>query len=135
MRWRKITQEPWPGVIRSKGFFWLATKHDFIGEWELAGACADIRPVGLWWASVPKSLWPEDDAYIKEHILPVWQKPWGDRRQEIVIIGVDMDVEAIRRNLDQALLTDEEMDLGPEGWVESFEDPFPIWRKRVSEVE
>lgn len=135
MRWRELTKEPWPGVIRSKGFFWLATKHDFIGEWELAGACADIRPIGLWWAAVPKSLWPEDEAYIREYILPVWQKPWGDRRQEIVVIGIDMDVDKIRAALDHALLTDGEMEGGPEKWIESFEDPFPIWRKRKLEDE
>lgn len=52
------------------------------------------------------------------------REPYGDRRQEIVIIGMKMDKAALTRMLDDALLTDSEMELGPEGW-KGLNDPFP----------
>ncbi|EQA35920.1 CobW/P47K family protein [Leptospira inadai serovar Lyme str. 10] len=129
-RFWDILQEEWPGVIRSKGFFWLATRPDWVGGWSQAGGACRTENAGLWWAATPRSEWPEKDA--EKEILSQWQEPYGDRRQEIVLIGVDMDHEEITSLLDGCLVTAEEFSYGPSGW-ESFSDPFPDWEIRMEE--
>jgi G3E family GTPase len=127
-RFRRWIDTEWPGVIRSKGFFWLATKHDFIGEWSQAGAVCQNKPLALWWDAVPRNLWPDLESDIRE-ITRHWEKPYGDRRQEIVLIGQDMDREALTRAFDACQLTDSEMALGPDGWEQFLPDPFPVWTR------
>ncbi len=122
-RFYKIIHETWPGVVRSKGFFWLATRMKWIGEWSQAGGSCRHGVIGTWWTDVPKAYWPDDDeARIRIH--QNMQQPFGDRRQEIVIIGMKMDQAALTAMLDEALLTDQEMEQGPEDW-KSLPDPFP----------
>lgn len=124
-RFWDLTQNEWPGVLRSKGSFWLATRPAFSGTWSQAGATARHGPGATWWAAVPRPDWPDDAEtldYIEEH----WTEPWGDRRQELVLIGIDIDEAALRANLDACLLTDAEIAGGPEAWAR-MEDPFPAW--------
>ncbi|MGC1480962.1 MAG: GTP-binding protein [Chthoniobacterales bacterium] len=116
----------WPGLLRSKGYFWLATRHDVIGSWSQAGGSAEYRPVGYWWASQPKSSWPDEDDVWKS-IVQDWQEPHGDRRQQLVYIGQDLPKIAMQEALTACLLDDREMALGPEGWAERLADPFPGW--------
>jgi G3E family GTPase len=118
----------WKGVIRSKGFFWLATRMDEVGSWSQAGCVASVTGAGFWWAAAPKEAWP-DDAESKAEIEAMWQEPYGDRRQEIVLIGIDMDEAALREGFDRCLLTDEEFAAGPSAWA-LFEDPFEPWHDR-----
>ena len=115
-----------PGVIRSKGHFWIATRPDWVAEFSLAGALSSVKPLGNWWATVPKERWPDNEsaqAYLKDH----WVEPWGDRRQEIVFIGSGIDWPTLRARLDAALL--------PAVVASSLEelpelsDPFPVWRR------
>lgn len=120
----------WDGLLRSKGFFWLATRHDLVGLWSQAGGTAEFRPVGFWWAAAPKHRWPEDESAVAE-ILKAWERPFGDRRQELVFIGQNLQADMMRRELSSCLLTDEEMALGPEGWT-TFEDPFPAWLEKAT---
>jgi G3E family GTPase len=115
----------WPGLLRSKGHFWLATRHDMIGLWSQAGGSAEYKPVGYWWAAAPKSRWPDDDETWRS-IMKDWQEPFGDRRQQIVYIGQDLPKEAMLEELNACLLTDEEMARGPERW-QDLHDPFPDW--------
>lgn len=122
-RFYKVIHETWPGVVRSKGFFWLATRMKWIGEWSQAGGSCRHGVIGTWWTDVPRTYWPDDDeARIRIH--QNMRQPYGDRRQEIVIIGMKMDKAALTKMLDDALLTDSEMELGPEGW-KGLNDPFP----------
>ena len=76
--------------------------------------------------------WPDDKEECDE-IMKLWKKPYGDRRQEIVIIGKDMDREKVTSKFDACLLTDEEMALEPEMWRAKFYDPFPVWREATDE--
>lgn len=113
----------WDGVIRSKGFFWLATKNDICFIWSQAGASCKYEAGGFWWDSIPKNEWPDDEDFIK-NIMKLFEGKYGDRRQEIVIIGRNMDKDYIISKFDECLLTDEEMKLGLKKW-KKFKDPFP----------
>ena len=115
-----------PGVIRAKGHFWMATRPDWVVEFSLAGALSSIKPLGTWWAAVPKERWPDHPtarAYMDTH----WQEPWGDRRQELVFIGSEIDWPRLEARLDAALLPEEVAD-GPEA-LPDLPDPFPLWRR------
>ncbi|MCS4511719.1 zinc metallochaperone GTPase ZigA [Xylophilus ampelinus] len=124
-RFFALVESEWPGVVRSKGFFWLASRPGFAGNWSQAGGVCRHGPAGYWWAAVPESDWPQDpqaQALIREH----WQHGVGDARQELVMIGIEMDEPALRHRLDACLLTDAEMALGPYVW-RGYPDPFPAW--------
>lgn len=117
--------EAWPGVLRSKGLFWLATRMNESGLWSQAGAACSQQSAGRWWSSVSESLWPEED-HVRAALRAEFRGPYGDRRQEIVIIGQGIDERAIRARLDACLLDASEMKMGPVGWTQ-LPDPFPAW--------
>jgi G3E family GTPase len=121
-----IKGERMKSVLRSKGFLWIATRHDMGITWSLSGHVARVAPGGTWFASVrddQRASGPEVDAYVAQH----WQEPYGDRRQELVFIGIDMPKDEMLRELDAALLTDDELSMGRFGWL-LFSDPFPLWQ-------
>lgn len=118
-------QEKMPGVIRVKGFFWLASRHNHAGIWSQAGHAFRDDLAGRWWASLPKDEWPEEPV-AQEEIHRLHEEPYGDRRQELVFIGAGMDRQWIEQRLNQCLLDDVEMRMGQMGW-ESFADPFSVW--------
>jgi G3E family GTPase len=125
-KFQAFCNESWLGVIRAKGFFWLATRPACVGEVAQAGAVIKTSKRGLWWSAVPKDRWPDDDGWrasMKPYLDPVW----GDRRQEIVFIGIDpMDQALITRRLNDCL---EGVDqFTPEAW-RGLPDPFPSWTK------
>ncbi|APR76079.1 Putative metal chaperone, involved in Zn homeostasis [Minicystis rosea] len=117
--------ETWDGVLRSKGFFWLATRMDVMGLWSQAGGSGTCEAAGMWYAALPKDAWPEEEE-ARIQIQSDWQEPWGDRRQELVFIGVDLDEPALREKLEAALLTPKELEAGPSRWAK-LKDPFPAW--------
>jgi len=117
--------DTWDGVLRSKGFFWLASRMDVSGLWSHAGGSAMCEGTGPWYAALPESEWPEDPEDC-EQIREDWQEPWGDRRQELAFIGVELDESTLRAKLDAALLSKKEQAGGPEAWAK-LDDPFPDW--------
>ncbi len=131
-RFWEILNEQWTGVIRSKGFFWLATRPDYAGLWSQAGGACQLQPGGLFWSAVPESEWPEE-ASVRQAMLASFEGPYGDRRQEIAIIGANMDEARLRAMLESCLLTDEEMALGRAAWS-AFADPIPHWQVASSSV-
>ena len=124
-RWSNWMKEEWPGVIRSKGFFWLATRMPYVGIWSKAGNQTKFEMAGKWFATVPRQNWPEDPEEI-ESVLANWQEPYGDRRQEIVLIGYadKMDKSFLKECFDACLLNDEEMNMGDVLWGD-LKDPLP----------
>jgi G3E family GTPase len=123
-RFYALMHEEWPGVIRSKGFFWLATRLEWVGEWSQAGGACRFGVVGRWWAAQDQEEWPDDEA-MRQRIEADWDPELGDRRQEIVVIGT-AEREEMRERLEACLLSDEEFALGPADW-KKLEDPFPPW--------
>ncbi len=110
-------------VIRAKGHFWIATRPDYLGELAVAGSQTVTSRMGRWWAAVPKSRWPEDGSF-EQHVMKHWDPVWGDRRQELVFIGFDMDEAKIRARLDACLIRTEVFT--PALWT-NLPDPFPSW--------
>jgi G3E family GTPase len=118
-----LTQNGLDKVIRAKGHFWLATRPEFLGELAVAGSQTITARMGRWWAAVAKNQWPEDGSF-EEFVLKHWDPIWGDRRQELVFIGIDMDEARIRRELDFCLIESDAF--APEQWS-ALPDPFPAW--------
>lgn len=112
-------------LIRSKGFFWLATRPQLAGSWSQAGGMARYGAAGLFWKAVPKEQWPEDPEYLKA-IEEQWMEPFGDMRQELVFIGQGLNKNDIIERLDLCLLTDDQLIQGHHVWAE-MPDPFPAW--------
>jgi G3E family GTPase len=113
------------GLLRSKGFCWIATRPDWVGLWSQAGKVAELSPHAVWWDSVPQAEWPEDPE-SRLGIVCQFDGAWGDRRQELVFIGRKLDETAVRAALDACLLSDAEMAGGPQAWA-AFADPLPRW--------
>jgi len=125
-----LTGEGLDHVVRAKGHFWLASRPDLVGELALAGAQTTTSRMGRWWGSIPKHQWPEDgrfERFVAQH----WDQIWGDRRQELVFIGIDMDESAIRNALDACLLPVDAFT--PQVWT-GMHDPFPSWDAPVAEA-
>lgn len=118
--------EPMQAVLRSKGFFWIASRNDSAINWSLAGHVARVSPAGMWFASTPADLRPKGE-HVDEYIAEFWQEPFGDRRQELVFIGIDMPKEAMLSQLESALLTEDELAMGEGKWT-LFPDNFPVWQ-------
>lgn len=121
--------EAYGKLIRSKGYFWLASRPHFAGQWSQAGGIAHYGFAGMFWKAVPEENWPSDSeslAFIKEQ----WVEPFGDMRQELVFIGQSLDKVNITKALDDCLLTEEEVLRGKSYWL-TLNDPFPEWKQRA----
>ena len=114
-------------LIRSKGYFWLATRPQFAGQWSQAGGIARYGFAGMFWKAVPEKNWPQDEealAFIKKQ----WIEPFGDMRQELVFIGQNLDQQGMTQALDDCLLSEEEVLRGKTFW-QTLPDPFPVWEE------
>ena len=112
-------------LIRSKGYFWLASRPEYAGQWSQAGGIARYGFAGMFWKAVPRSNWPDDEEYLAM-IEKQWVEPFGDMRQELVFIGQGLDADEITRALDDCLLSEEELLRGKAYWM-TLDDPFPDW--------
>jgi G3E family GTPase len=126
-RFFDFIHQPWANgrLLRSKGFFWLASKHQDAGSWSQAGGLMRHGFAGRWWRFVPKAQWPQDEEN-QQVILRNWLAQTGDCRQELVFIGQNIDFVQLTADLDSCLLTDEEMAIGAQGW-RLMSDPFGDW--------
>ena len=113
-------------VLRSKGFFWIATRHNDAINWSLAGRVARVSYGGQFLAGTPVHMQPTGD-HVDEYKEQFWKEPYGDRRQELVFIGIQLPKDEMLKQLNAALLTDAELALGETGW-EILPDPFPVWQ-------
>ena len=125
-KFHQFLRETWAGVIRAKGHFWIATRPQWLGELSQAGAIVRTEGLGFWWANVPADRWP-DDPFWRQSLKKNWNELYGDRRQEIVFIGTDMDQDAIKARLDACLVAGKP-GMQIEEWAR-LADPFPRWRR------
>ena len=119
------TTERFGKLIRSKGYFWLASRPQFAGQWSQAGGIAHYGFAGMFWMAVPRENWPTDPDSL-EAINQLWVEPFGDMRQELIFIGQDLDQAGMTKALNACLLSEEEMLEGKAIWM-SLPDPFPAW--------
>jgi G3E family GTPase len=123
-------------ILRAKGFIWLANFPQIQGDLSLAGHQYLLNPGNPWWAEIDKEHWPDN---LYEAIQPLWHEPYGDRQQEIVIIGQSLKIEYITSILDGCLLNDEEMALGQDVWdsmCSDAGDPFQVeWDAAIAVVQ
>lgn len=121
----KFFNQEWPGVIRAKGFFWISSRPDFVGEVSQAGAFVRHQGIGKWWDAVPKDEWP-DAVELEKKLQKNWHEILGDRRQEIVFIGLknEMAENKIRSMLDSFIIKDYILNSTLDN---KLDDPFPEW--------
>ena len=117
-------------LLRSKGFFWLASKYQEAGSWSQAGGLMRHGFAGRWWRFVPKDQWPEDDESVQA-IKRNWLAEVGDCRQELVFIGQHIDFAQLTAELDACLLDDTEIAQGIEAW-RALPDPFGPWHEEAA---
>ena len=123
-RLAKCLAGEWRGLLRSKGFMWMANLPDIAFVWSLAGGLSRLEGAGYWWAATSRDEWPDDPELIND-AKENWIEPWGDRRQEVVFIGMGIEQERLISALDDSLLNDEEMAAGPDIWKQ-YEDALDI---------
>ena len=110
-RFCRLLHQEWVGVSRIKGFFWVASCMDQVGLWTFADGRTQMSGAGRWWAAKPEKDWPASLA-VRAEIRRGWHGKHGDRHQEIIFIGAEMNRAEVFALLDTVLLSDEEMALG-----------------------
>ena len=120
------------GVLRSKGLMWIATRHDYAYDWSQAGCSIRMDPAGSWWASTTDDEWPADPQEAAQ-IRAQFVGEFGDRHQELVFIGRELDQKRVESILDRCLLSDLEFAKGPGVWAD-FEDPLPPLELEPAEI-
>jgi G3E family GTPase len=120
------------GILRAKGYIWLASRPDYPGAIALASRSCVMDPSAKWLASAPENEWDITDEE-RDEALASWDPIWGDRNQEVVIIGRHLDQAALREELDRCLLSQDEIDLGQSSWSQ-LPDPFPPWATEMEEI-
>ena len=131
-RFFNFIERPWTNgkLLRSKGFFWLASKYQEAGSWSQAGGLMRYGFAGRWWRFVPREQWPQDPQ-TRAEILQKWLPDTADCRQELVFIGQHIDFSLLTLELDACLLSDAEMALGEASWKQ-LNDPFGEWHEEVA---
>jgi len=124
-RFWEYIQHNWPtNIIRSKGLFWLASRPDEALNWSQAGGSLRADKAGVWWCSMSYSERIRYASFLEnqEEVEKRWDKKYGDRYNELVIIGQDMDKAAIYQSLEACLCNGAETTAMFDGGF--FRDPF-----------
>ena len=121
-------------IIRSKGLFWLASRPGQAISWSQAGGSLKADSAGVWWSSMPYEKRIQYVAFVdnQKHIESNWDKFYGDRKNELVFIGQEMDEELIRKELADCLSTEKEIE--NKDWKEGYKDSWPVQRVYPLEV-
>ena len=123
--WKYLNEEYPSGVIRAKGLFWLASRPNDAINFSQAGGSSRLERAGVWWISMPFNERINYQSFVdnKEYIESKWHKQWGDRMNELVFIGQDIDKEKMIADLENCLLQD--IDQKQFESKRGFVDPFP----------
>lgn len=111
------------GLVRAKGFVWLASRPEHMGILALAGSSCVLNPGGMWLSELPRDEWGLEESELEE-VLAKWDPEVGDRGQELVLIGKGWDPRATELRLQECLLDD--LEWSEKSWS-GLADPFPEW--------
>ncbi|UAY54349.1 GTP-binding protein [Arachidicoccus terrestris] len=124
--WTYLNEQYPQEIIRAKGLFWLASRPDEAMNFSQAGGSSRLERAGVWWCSMPYSerIKYASFVYNQKDIESRWNKKWGDRINELVFIGQNIEKEKVINDLNSCLLQDDEP--SPFGNGFQFNDPFPM---------
>lgn len=123
--WQYLNESYPANIIRAKGLFWLASRPDDALNFSQAGGSSRLEKAGVWWACMPYGERINYPSFVqnKEYIESKWDKKWGDRMNELVFIGQDLNKEEMIKELETCLLQQNEYYIFDTKM--DFEDPFP----------
>jgi G3E family GTPase len=133
-RFFELMEAPIPGLLRAKGYVWVASRPNWVVSYSRAGNVATHEPMGQWWAAVPRERWPVKGSPERAGIEKNWKEPYGDRINEVVFIGQNMDRIAVEQTWKTAHLNFTENRKGMKGWA-GLPDPFPLWERNTTELK
>lgn len=124
--WNYLNHEFPATIIRSKGLFWLASRPNDALNFSQAGGSSRMERAGVWWCSMPFEKRIQYPSFVEnqEYIENKWSKEWGDRLTELVLIGQNLEKDAILQDLQSCLIQDDELHLF-NSTGNNFHDPFP----------
>ena len=123
--WHYLNHNYPAGIIRAKGLFWLASRRDEALNFSQTGGSSRLEKAGVWWSSMSYFERIQFESYVanKDYIESRWSKQWGDRINELVFIGQDINEKKVMLDLEKCLLQEDEFYLFDKNIL--FEDPFP----------
>ena len=126
--WNYVQNKFSSSIIRSKGLFWLDSRPEQAISWSQAGGSLRADSAGVWWGSMPFEKRIEQHSFVENQkmIEENWDKDFQDRKNEIVIIGIEIDNKKIKSELEMCLLTD--LELKKRDWKVGYEDDWPVVR-------
>ena len=127
VRFWNYIQSNWPAsILRSKGLFYIGSRMNEAISWSQAGGSLKAEPAGVWWASMPFQERIRYASYLdnQKWIESRWDKRYGDRLNELVLIGQYPQKEKITFELKECLMTDKELELVNKGT--KIKDPWPF---------
>ena len=125
--WKYLNKEWHSNIIRSKGVFWIASRPNDALNWSQAGGSLRADKAGVWWCSMSFQERIRYAAFIDNQpdIESRWDKRFGDRYNELVVIGQEIDKKTIMNELQHCLCTEQEI-MAMES-KQRFKDPFPTF--------
>ena len=133
-RFAAFLQQSFPGLLRAKGYVWLASRPEWAVAYARTGNIATIEPVGQWWAAAPRDRWPPAGTPERKGLDATWQEPYGDRINEVVFIGQAVERADVENAFRACRLTANEIRKGPRHW-RNLPDPFPTWVREAVDAD
>lgn len=126
--WQYVQNHFPANIIRSKGLFWLSSRPEQALVWSQAGGSSRADSAGVWWSSMAFEQRTNYLAFVEnqQQIEANWDTTFGDRKNELVFIGQDMDESKIKADLDSCLINESELDSNK--WEHGYRDEWPIQR-------
>jgi G3E family GTPase len=120
------------GLYRTKGFLWLASRPRDVLLWQQSGSQIALELTGLWRAELAHNrdgkLLAEEIEHLKA-LLKTKHPLFGDRHNELTLIGLKADRESFASSLQDAFCTDNEITAWQRG--ETFPDPWPSSLRQI----
>jgi G3E family GTPase len=122
-RFNRLLKTEWSNVLRARGVFWVAPRPDSVATLDTVAGHSTTSVAEPWWAAVPPERRPKAEAF-KRHLKAIWHPAFGDRMQELALVGLGVDEDRLRADLEACLVTEAELE-DPESWS-AWPVPYPL---------